>query len=207
VAVPRPILLLCALGAVLLAATFYTVRGAREHAQNDQISQAVKTAQPRPVPVKPGAKAKAHAPARHKAVAAKPHHKSAPAKDKAAAKPAKPQPARPAPRKKDAGASLGLPGSVASAIGAHKTVVVLFYRRGSADDDATAKAASSVKGKNVAVFLASPKQFGSYRRLVGGLDLSGLPATVIVGKDRSARVLEGFVDGRTLAQEVADSAR
>jgi hypothetical protein len=198
-AVPRPILLLSVLGAVLLAATFYTVRGARERTQNDQISKAVQIAQPKPA---------AHAPARHKA-AAKPHaHKIVPAKHKAApARPAKPQPARPAAHKKDPGAALGLPASVAGAIGAHKTVVVLFYRHGSADDDATAGAVSSVKSKRVSVFLASPKQFGSYRRLVGGLDLSSLPATVIVGKDRSARVLEGFVDARTLAQEVADSTR
>lgn len=200
-AVPRPILLLSVLGAVLLAATFYTVRGAREQAASDQISKAVQTAQPQPVP-KANAKPqpKAHAPARHKPDA-KPHHRAAPAK------PAKPHPARPAPPKKDPGASLGLPKRVAAAIGAHKVVVVLFYRRGAADDDATARSVSSVRSKHVSVFLASPKQFGSYRRLVGGLDLSSLPATVIVGKGRSARVLEGFVDGRTLAQEVADSRR
>ena len=94
---------------------------------------------------------------------------------------------------------------MARAIGAHKTVVVLFYRRGSADDDATAKSVASVRSKRVSVFLASPKRFGSYSRLVGGLDISGLPATVIVGRDRGARVVEGFVDSRTLAQEVADS--
>ena len=209
-AVPRPILLLSVLGAVLLAATFYTVRGAREQSQSDQISKAVQTAQPQPVA---SPKAKAHAPGRHKAaphkVVAKPHspatHKAAPAPVKPA-KPAKPHPARPAARK-DPGAAIGLPKRVAAAIGAHKTVVVLFYRRGAADDDATAHAVSSVRSKRVSVFLASPKQFGSYRRLVGGLDLTSLPATVIVGKDRSARVLEGFVDSRSLAQEVADSAR
>jgi hypothetical protein len=198
-AVPRPILLLSVLGAVLLAATFYTVQGARERTQNDQISKAVQTATP---------KAAAHTPARHKAAAKAHAHQTAPAKHKAApAKPASPHPARPAAPKKAPGAALGIPKSVAGAIGAHKTVVVLFYRRGGADDDATASAVNSVKSKRVSVFLASPKQFGSYRRLVGGLDLSGLPATVIVGKDRSARVLEGFVDARTLAQEVADSSR
>src|SRR5437763_1708360 len=110
-AVPRPILVLSVLGAVLLAATFYTVRGAREETQSDQISKAVQTAQPRPV-VNP--KAKAHAPRGHRAGAhktvAKPHlqtrHRVAPAK------PAKPRPVRPAPRK-DAGASLGLPKKMA----------------------------------------------------------------------------------------------
>src|SRR3954447_20385016 len=131
-AVPRPILLLSVLGAALLAATFYTVRGAREQSQSDQISKAVQTAQPQPVV---GPKAKPHAPGKHKSaphkVVAKPHaHRSAPAPHRAApARPAKPHPARPAPRK-DPGATAGLPKQVAGAIGAHKTVVVLFYRRG-----------------------------------------------------------------------------
>jgi hypothetical protein len=195
-AVPRPILLLSVLGAVLLAATFYTVRGAREQTQAHQISKAVQTAQPQAVkPLKPNVKAPAHV--NHKAVTPPHTQRSAPARHRAApAKPAKPR---------DAGARLGLPADVARAIGAHKTVVVLFYRHGSADDDATAKSVESVRSKRVSVFLASPKHFGSYSRLVGGLDISGLPATVIVGRDRGARVLEGFVDSRTLAQEVADS--
>jgi hypothetical protein len=191
---------LSVLGAVLLAATFYTVRGAREQTQAHQISKAVQTAQPQAVkPLKPSVKqlkpnVKTRAHAKHNAVI-RPHtQRSAPARHK-------PAPAKP----KDAGARLGLPANVARAIGAHKTVVVLFYRRGSADDDATAKSVESVRSKRVSVFLASPKRFGSYSRLVGGLDISGLPATVIVGHDRSARVINGFVDSRTLAQEVADS--
>ena len=206
-AVPRPVLVLSVLGAVLLAATFYTVRGAREQSQSDQISKAVQTAQPKPVVKAHKPVAKGHKAAVHK-VAAKPQpHKAAPTRHKVApAKPAAPRPARPAARK-DAGAKVGLPKKVAAAIGAHKTVVVLFYRRGSADDDATAHAVSALRGGRVSTFLVSPKQFGDYRLLVGGLDLSSLPATVIVGKDRSARVLEGFVDARTLAQEVSDSAR
>jgi hypothetical protein len=59
----------------------------------------------------------------------------------------------------------------------------------------------------VNVFTASPRQFGNYKQLVGGLALSSLPATVIVGHDHAARVVEGFVDPKTLAQEVADSTR
>lgn len=206
-AVPRPVLVLSVLGAVLLAATFYTVRGAREQSQSDQISKAVQTAQPQPVHKLHKQVAKGHRPALHKVVV-KPHpHKAAPIRHKAGpAKPAASRPARPAARK-DPGAKLGLPKNVAAAIGRHKTVVVLFYRRGSADDDATAHAVSGLRSGRVRTFLVSPKQFGDYRLLVGSLDLSSLPATVIVGKDRSARVVEGFVDARSLAQEVADSAR
>jgi hypothetical protein len=201
-AVPRPIALLAALAVVLLAATFYTVRSAREQTQTEQISKLTQTAQPKPVtpPAHPKAKAKANAKAH--AAPAKPH--KAPAKAHHEPKPVvKPGP----PKKKDPGAALGLPGAVARAIGGHKTVVVLFYHRGQADDDATFAAVRSVRSKNVAVFTASPRQFGNYKRLVGGLALSSLPATVIVGRDRAARVLEGFVDPSTMAQEVADSSR
>jgi hypothetical protein len=212
-AVPRPILLLSVLGAALLAVTFYTVRGAREQSQNGEISKAVQIAQPQPIKrLKPGGKGPAHA--KHKA-GTTPSHRSAPAIHKAApakpapakpAKPARPHPGAPA-KPKDAGAQLGLPADVARAIGQHKTVVVLFYKRGLADDDGTAKSVDSVRSSRVRVFKASPKQLKSYASLVGGLDLSSLPATVIVGRDRSARVIEGFVDSRTLAQEVADSSR
>src|SRR3954451_2820258 len=199
-AVPRPILLLSVLGVALLAVTFYTVRGAREQSQNGEISKAVQIAQPQPVKrLKPQGKAPAHA--KHKSAPA--IHKAAPVKP-APAKPVKPHPAAPA-KPKDAGAQLGLPADVARAIGQHKTVVVLFYKRGSADDDSTVKSVESVRSSRVAVFTASAKKFKSYASLVGGLGLSSLPATVIVGRDRSARVIEAFVDSRTLAQEVADS--
>jgi outer membrane murein-binding lipoprotein Lpp len=202
-AVPRPILLLAVLGAVLLAATFYTVQGARSEAESQKIAKAIDTAQPQPAkPVpKHKATAKQKAAAKHNAASKPDTHRTAPAKPKPA-KPDKPAKPRPAPRK-----SVGIPADVVKAIDAKKTVVVLFYRRGLADDDATARAVSAARSKRVAVFLAAPKRFGAYRRLVGGLDLSGLPATVIVGRDRAARVITGFVDSRTLAQEVADSAR
>jgi hypothetical protein len=196
-AVPRPIALLAALAVVLLAATFYTVRSAREQTQTDQIAKAAQTSQPQPVtpPAKP--KAKHHAAAKQNA------HK-APAKPDRKSKPVvKPGPTK----KKDPGTALGLPGAVARAIGSHKTVVVLFYHRGTADDDATAQSVRSVRSRRVVVFTASPRQFGNYKQLVGGLALSSLPATVIVGRDRAARVIEGFVDPKTMAQEVADSSR
>jgi hypothetical protein len=199
-AVPRPIAVLAALAVVLLAATFYTVRSAREQTQTEQISKLAQTAQPKPVtpPAHPKAKSK------HHAAAAKPDAHKAPAKAHRQPKPVvKTGPTK----KKDPGEALGLPGAVARAIGGHKTVVVLFYHRGQADDDATASAVRSVRSKKVAVFTASPRQFGNYKQLVGGLALSSLPATVIVGRDRAARVLEGFVDPSTMAQEVADSSR
>lgn len=204
-AVPRPIALLAALAVVLLAATFVTVRSAREQTQTDQIAKAAQTAQPQPVT--PAGKSKAHPrPAtKHKATAT-PDARKAPAKPDRKSKPA--VPVKPGPtKKKDPGAALGLPGAVARAIGSHKTVVVLFYHRGTADDDATAQSVRSVRSSRVAVFTASPRQFGNYKQLVGGLALSSLPATVIVGRDRAARVIEGFVDPSTMAQEVADSSR
>src|SRR3954469_9598243 len=105
-AVPRPILLLSVLGVALLAATFYTVRGAREQSQNGEISKAVQIAQPQPVkPLKPDGKAPARGTRKpsatpHKGGARSATHKPAPVKP-APAKPAKPQPA-PSAKRKDA---------------------------------------------------------------------------------------------------------
>jgi hypothetical protein len=57
------------------------------------------------------------------------------------------------------------------------------------------------------VFSAPISKLNDYRRLISGLDISSAPATVVVGRDRKARVLEGFLDGGTLRQEVQDTKR
>ena len=49
------------------------------------------------------------------------------------------------------------------------------------------------------------RRLARYRGLVGALGISQAPAIVIVGRDRRARVVEGYVDGASLAQDVADT--
>lgn len=126
---------------------------------------------------------------------------------KPAAKPAKPAPTPAAAAKPArAAAPAGLPAPVARAVRAKDVTVIFFRQAGGVDDAATARAVAAQRGrKGVAVFSANIKDLNRYRAVVGGLGLSQAPAVVILGKGRTARVLEGFIDPQTLAQEVADS--
>jgi hypothetical protein len=199
-AVPRPILLLAVLGTALMAATFYAVRGAHESSVGSP-----------PIPKAPPAVAPT---SKHKPLTAK--HRAAPAKH--AATPAK-HPAtatkshKPASHSRasadKAGAAIGVPADVAKALAKRHVVVLFFFQPGAADDRATAGAVAALRhgGGHPSVFTAPLSKLSDYRRLINGLDITSAPSTVIVGRDRKARVLEGFLDGRTLAQEVADSAR
>ena len=189
-AVPRPILLLAVLGAALMAATFVAVRGARETAATTPV----------PTPVTRSAPSTS-APAKHKA-AAQAKHKAA---TKAHAKPAHPRNTA----AKHAGAKIGLPADVARALGKRHIIVLFFFRPGAADDSATKHSVAAVRhaSRKVSVFSAPLSKLSDYRRLISGLDISSAPATVVVGRDRRARVLEGFLDGGTLKQEVQDTKR
>ena len=220
-AVPRPVLMLAVLGAALMAATFYAVRGAQQAAPPAAPSLPRASSAPTDVTPKAKGKAKAMAKARAKAKAnagptAKQRHAAkappatapvakAPAATAPAAK-AKPTPAAP---RTPAGAKLGMPADVARALAAKRVVVLFFFARGGADDSATARSVAAVRGhgKKVSVFTASVRRLAAYQRVVGALGISTVPSTVVVGRDRKAHVLEGFVDQRSLIQEVTDAAK
>jgi hypothetical protein len=103
-------------------------------------------------------------------------------------------------------AKAGVPAQVQRAIDDRKTVVLFFYKSGSADDAATARGVAALRGqRNLAVFTAPIGQLARYRGVVGELGISQAPAVVIVRKDGTARVVEGYVDPGTLAQDVADA--
>lgn len=106
---------------------------------------------------------------------------------------------------RQAKASVGIPVRVERALDARKQVVLFFYKPGSADDRATARAVAAVRGPKVAVFTDPIGRLASYRKLIGQLGISQAPAVVIVAKDRTARVVEGYIDPATLAQDVADA--
>ena len=115
--------------------------------------------------------------------------------------PAKPKPVK----KKPAPVVKGVPPKLAKALQARRTVV-LFFRQPAADDDATAAAVASVRGvKGVSVFSAPITKLARYRRVISDLGVTQAPAVVIVGKDRKARLLEGYIDPLTLRQQVKDS--
>lgn len=134
---------------------------------------------------------------------AKPPKAAKPEPAKAKAKAAKPAPAKPKPK---AAKTNGLPAPVAAAVRKGRTTVIFFRQREGADDAATARAVAAQRGrKNVAVFTASIKDLDRYRAVVAGLGITQAPAVVILGKEGKARLIEGFIDLPTLAQEVADA--
>ena len=182
-----------------MAATLYAVRGASQPGSGTPAPSLPKASSP-PTDVTPKVKPKAGAKAPPVPAAPGRHATQAPAR--------KAQPARP-PHRKSAGAKAGLPADVARALARKRVVVLFFFAPGAADDSATAKSVAAVRrhGKKVSVFTASVRRLADYRRLIGGLGISTVPSTVIVGRDRKAHVLEGFVDERSLVQEVADSAK
>jgi hypothetical protein len=100
----------------------------------------------------------------------------------------------------------GVPPSVARALDSHKTVVLFFRGSGSADDRASARAVGALRGqRGVVVFADRIGRLGRYRAVVGELGISQAPAIVVVDRTRSARVIQGYVDPTTLAQDVADA--
>ena len=102
-------------------------------------------------------------------------------------------------------ASAGIPRPVQRALDARKLVVLFFYKPGSADDQATARGVSALRSRNVAVFTDPVDRLAKYRKLIGQLGISQAPAVVIVRRDRTARVVQGYIDPATLAQDVADA--
>jgi hypothetical protein len=151
--------------------------------------------------VTPDAKAKAAAKEKVAAAKARASAPKSPAAQATTA--AKPVPAKP-PKK--AAVPTGVPANVTRALEAKRTVVLFFYQRGSADDDAAAAAVNSVRGHaNVKVFSAPITRLADFRGVTGGAGVSQAPAIVILGRRGSARLIEGYIDSETLAQEVADA--
>ncbi len=208
-AVSRP-LLLAVLGLVLAAATLFAARGAHQTAANTT-SNAVVPA-PAPTPVSPGPAEQAKHRARPDSDKDSPRDRARP-QGSDDAKPARPveEPARDRPAPPAAKAKVkgplpaGVPAKVGRALRARQ-VVVLFFGQGGADDEATEEAVTSLRGlKRVAVFRDTIKKLGEYPGVISGLGVAQAPAVVIVGTQRRARLLEGFVDPGTLRQQVLDA--
>lgn len=102
-----------------------------------------------------------------------------------------------------------LPAPVARALAERRPIVLLFVQPGGADDDATAAAVRDLsRGRNqLGVFVDRVDHLGRYRPIVSGMQITQVPAVVIVGRDRRARLVEGFVDEASLRQHVADVLR
>ena len=195
-AVPRP-LLLALIGVVLLVATFAATRNSSETTSSSSTPAApVTKAQAAP-------KAPALKKSKPVAPAAKPAKSAAQPKTHSAAK-ARPQ-AHKAAKPHARRARAASPAAVERALAKRKIVVLAFFQPG-ADDRATQSAVRALQRRHVAVvFSERIGRIGSYRSVVGNLGVSQAPAVVIVNQKRQARVVEGYVDAETLAQEVVDA--
>ena len=98
--------------------------------------------------------------------------------------------------------------AAAKALGQGKVVVFFFTRPGTPDDSATAAAVRSLHGmKNVAVFKANLSDIATYRPMLQNVGISEVPAVVVVRPGQRAVLFQGYVDGGTLRQNVADALR
>lgn len=197
-AVSRPILIVL-VAAVLALVGFYATQGARD---SSETVAPVVPAEPTP-PAQKDADGREAVAAESDASASpvvkvKPKPSAATARNAAAAKSA----ARRLAREE----RIGMPLAVARALRNRETVVLYFRGSPSADDRAAARAVADLRGqRGVAVFADPIGRLGRYRAVVGELGIAQAPAVVIVGRGRSARVVEGYIDPTTLAQDVADA--
>jgi hypothetical protein len=202
---PRPVLI-ALLGVALCAAAFLATRTAND--TDGAVTTTPPVAQPTQAS-KPSAKSaaakpadKAHARKAAPAPAAKPETKPATKPEVSAAK--KPETAaKPA---QDSDVAKVLP--AIKALGRGDVVVFLFSRPGPADDTGTRRAVNSLRGdKGVSVFTVGLEDLETYRPVLAGAGVSQVPAVVVVRGGEKARLLQGFVDARTLRQTVADARR
>jgi hypothetical protein len=186
---PRPVLIAIA-GLVLVLAAFMATQVMRPGAASENAAPEFA-----PAPAKPATRPKRHA-------AAPPvKHRPSPRATPAPAPPATRTPAKPAPVS-------GAPAGVAQAIARGQVVVILFSQSGAADDAATGDAVRALRRRHgLAVFSDAIGHLSEYSGIVADLDVSRAPAVVIVGRNKQARLVEGYVDEATLLQQVEDARR
>jgi hypothetical protein len=202
---PRPVLI-ALLGLALCAAAFLATRSA-----NDTGSAVTSVTPPTPAPhsaAKPARPAK-HAPKVHKAAPVQP--KPADKPHAATATPAKPQAAaeKPAtPVKPAVSPEIAKTLPVIKALGRGDVVVFFFTHPGPADDTGARIAVRGLRHeKHVSVFEVGLEDLETYRPVLAGAGVSQVPAIVVVQAGHKARLIQGYVDSRTLRQTVADARR
>jgi hypothetical protein len=89
----------------------------------------------------------------------------------------------------------------------HKPVVVFFRNPVGLDDKATAESVSYLKShaKKLAVYTDNVENAKSYGQLLEHLGVTQAPAIVFINRRGKASLVEGYVDGPSLVQVVADA--
>jgi hypothetical protein len=96
---------------------------------------------------------------------------------------------------------------VLRAVERDKEVVVFFQNPKSLDDKATAASVKYLKAhtKKVVVFTDDVEHTRSYGKLLENLGVTQAPAIVFINSRGTASLVEGYVDGPSLAQVIADA--
>jgi hypothetical protein len=97
---------------------------------------------------------------------------------------------------------------VTSALAARKTVVLLFYGRGS-DDQAMRREMAKVqrRGSRIVVLSAPVDTVSRFGVITAGVRVLQSPSVVVVGPSRKARVLAGYTDSTEIDQAVESALR
>jgi hypothetical protein len=93
------------------------------------------------------------------------------------------------------------------AVADNKKVVIFFQNPRALDDKAVADSVKSLdrRTKNVVVLSDDVRNVDRYGKLLENLGVTQAPAIVVIGRSGKASLVEGYVDGPSLAQVVADS--
>jgi hypothetical protein len=93
------------------------------------------------------------------------------------------------------------------AVADHKKVVIFFENPRALDDKAVADSVKSLdrKTKNVVVLSDDLRNVDNYGKLLENLGVTQAPAIVVIGRSGKAELVEGYIDGPSLVQVVADA--
>ena len=85
--------------------------------------------------------------------------------------------------------------------------MILFQNPRALDDKAVADSVRSLdrKTKNVVVLSDDLRNVDNYGKLLEDLGVTQAPAIVIIGRSGKAQLVEGYIDGPSLVQVVADA--
>ena len=89
----------------------------------------------------------------------------------------------------------------------HRKVVIFFGNPQGADDRAVSSAVRALdrETRDVVVLTDHVGNVDKYGSMVEDLGVSQTPAVVVIDRQGSARLLEGYIDAASLVQVVADA--
>jgi hypothetical protein len=92
---------------------------------------------------------------------------------------------------------------------ANRTVVLLFWERGSADDEEVRRVVQRTdrRGGKVRVHVASIRNVGNFEPITRGVPVVLSPTVLVIGPDRRARTIDGLTQTGEIDETVAEAIR